>query len=200
MPTILYLHGFLSSPQSEKVRILREAIEKENKSRAEDEQIKLIAPDLNHPPRCVDTLLSEIAECVDLSDTAVIGSSLGGFWATRFAKRYGVRAVLLNPCFDPWSFIPDFIGEQKVYGTERVVEVKPEFEKDFIELDREVPAQISTLQPVLTLISLQDEVLPWRKTYEGAEGSERLLLTGEDHRITGFADWVDRVLAFALGN
>ena len=51
MPTILYLHGFLSSPQSEKVRILREAIEKENKSRAEDEQIKLIAPDLNHPPR-----------------------------------------------------------------------------------------------------------------------------------------------------
>ena len=59
MPTILYLHGFLSSPQSEKVRILREAIEKENKSRAEDEQIKLIAPDLNHPPRCVDTLLSD---------------------------------------------------------------------------------------------------------------------------------------------
>lgn len=204
MPVILYLHGFLSSPRSEKVRILRAAVERENARRAESgvgEPVKLIAPDMNHPPRCVDRLLHEIAERVDLAQTTVVGSSLGGFFATRFAREFGTRAVLLNPCFDPWTFIPDFIGEQTIYGTDRTLEVKSEFEADFLTLQSTVPAVVPTSVPVLTLVSLEDEVLPWKKTYAGAEGSvERVMLTGEDHRISGFDKWVDKVLHFAIAH
>ncbi len=194
MSTVLYLHGFLSSPRSEKVRILREALEKRAPS------VQLIAPDMNYPPRCVDALLAEIAERLALSRCAVVGSSLGGFFATRFAARFGVPCVLLNPCLDPWRFIPDFVGEQRVWGSEQVLEVKASFEEDFRALARATPPVLKAGARSLSLISLRDEVLPWRQTYDAVSWSRRVLLTDEDHRISGFAQWVDLVVDFLLNS
>jgi len=190
--TVLYLHGFLSSPASEKVRILREALS------AKYPSVKLIAPDMNYPPRCIDTLLGEIAARIDLRETAVVGSSLGGFYALRFARRYGTRVTLLNPCLDPWRFIPDFVGTQTVYGTTRKLEVRAEFEQDFQDLNRVCPAEIAPGSRVLTLISTADEVLPFEKTLAATRGSRQVILTGEDHRISGFGRWVDLVMDFSL--
>ena len=192
MKTALYFHGFLSSPASAKVRILREALMRNAP------EVKLIAPDMNHPPRCMDQLLGEIAERIDLANTTVIGSSLGGFFASRFSNRYQTRCILLNPCLDPWSFIGNFLGEQKIYGSDRTIVVEPEFEGDFHTLYETTPAVVNPNRDTLTLISTADEVLPWEKTYRMTEGSRRVLLEGEDHQISGFEKWADLCVDFIL--
>lgn len=192
MRTVLYFHGFLSTPSSQKVRLLRDALQREKDAG----EWRLIAPDLNYPPRCVSRLLDEIAERIDLAHTAVIGSSLGGFFASRFARRYRTSCVLLNPCFDPWTFIPDFLGPQFVYGSQRQVDVKPSFAQDFLELAQEVAPGVDPTLPELALISLNDEVLDSKKTWAACAGVWRIALTKEDHRIAGFDQWIPLVMAF----
>ena len=113
--TIIYLHGFLSSPASLKGRVFGE------KARARGLTYK--APDLNvTDPRCLPFLLrGESAERV-----AVIGSSLGGFYAAWLAGRRPVRTLLINPAVRPWLFVEKYLGEQKT-ADGRTLLIRPDF-------------------------------------------------------------------------
>lgn len=95
--TIIYLHGFLSSPASLKGRVFGE------KARARGLTYK--APDLNvTDPRCLPFLLDDLLRGESAESVAVIGSSLGGFYAAWLAGRRPVRTLLINPAVRPWLF------------------------------------------------------------------------------------------------
>lgn len=192
MKTVLYFHGFLSSPASQKVQVLREALQ----GCEHAYPFTLIAPNMNQAPRDVEAMLTEYAQTLNLSETVVIGSSLGGFWATRFMQRYHTPGVLLNPCLVPWDFISLYVGRQKVYGREEYFDVKPEYEADFVALNAEVPARVPQPGRTLTLISMCDEVLPWEMTFKHSEGSVRVMLPESDHQISDFARVVSMVVDF----
>ena len=105
-PTHLaYLHGFRSSPQSTKARRVAQWLA-DNRP-----DVVWYCPQL--PPSPADAMSAVFAHVAGWprDSTAVIGSSLGGFYATVFAEQTGCRAVLLNPAVDPARDLTKYIGE-----------------------------------------------------------------------------------------
>lgn len=192
MSRLVYLHGFLSSPASSKVGALREALPGALPG------CRLEAPDLNVSPAGVEALLTSLFPGQDPADPilGVVGSSFGGFYAARLAARLGVPLVLLNPCVDPWTRLPEWIGVRTVYGTDRRIEVKPSYEGELLELERTVSAYAPDARRTLVVLSRADEVLDWRQAARRYASCRQLILPAEDHRISGFSRIIPSILAF----
>ena len=191
MGTILYLHGFLSSPGSAKVTMLRDGV---------PEDLTVEVPDLNLAPleadrKIADWVLSHRREHPNEA-LAVVGSSLGGFYAARAGARFGLRTVLLNPCFNPWEFVGNHLGRQTIYGTHRTLDVVPDFVDELKALACETSPLAVNPADTLAVFGTGDEVLDWRAGSAAYADCRQLILPGEDHRIAKFADLIPRIVDF----
>lgn len=222
--TILYLHGFLSSPASSKVtdlqagvdawnrsieaveaqpsekglgKALKEDLEEERQKESRHVRFVLTAPDLNVPPPLVDAYLRALAQTYDPARLTIVGSSLGGFYAGRLANITGARVVLLNPCLNPWAFVKTETGERTIYATDRRIVVEDRFADDFEALAQAVSPVPKQLERTLSVLSTADEVLDWRLAWDALEGARIILSAGDDHRISRFSHFVEPVLQFA---
>ena len=103
-PRILYLHGFRSSPASWKVRLLSDYMA------AAGLEDKFVCPALSHVPK----LAIEQAEALiaaTAGPVALVGSSLGGYYATWLAEKHNLPAVLINPAvLAPLSLTSSYSG------------------------------------------------------------------------------------------
>ena len=125
---------------------------------------------------------------------AVIGSSLGGFYATAVAQRRGCKAVLLNPAVDPARDLEKYIGEQAAWHDpgERFF-----FEARFVDELRALQAGPLTIPTnYLAIIAKGDEVLDWREMAARYAGTQQLLLGGGDHALSDFSAHLPRILDF----
>jgi uncharacterized protein len=124
----------------------------------------------------------------------VIGSSLGGFYATGVAERCGCPAVLLNPAVEPARDLAKYIGEQTAFHdpSERFF-----FRAEFVDELRAlaVPA-ITHPQRYFAVIAKGDEVLDWREMTARYRGAHIKLLEGGDHALSDFDDHLPDVLHF----
>lgn len=103
---LLYLHGFRSSPQSTKARHLAQLF------RDRWPQVQWWCPQLPPSPAQAAALIDKGTRDWPSQTLAVVGSSLGGFYATWLAEQRGCRAVLINPAVDPARDLARHIGEQ----------------------------------------------------------------------------------------
>ncbi|MEA3394914.1 MAG: YqiA/YcfP family alpha/beta fold hydrolase [Pseudomonadota bacterium] len=190
MPTthLLYLHGFRSSPRSTKAQLVRQRIE------AQYPQVTLWCPQLPPSPREAMALVTQGIAGWPRERMAVVGSSLGGFYATWVAEQTGCRAALLNPAVDPARDLAKYIGEQTSWHDpqERFF-----FRPEFVDELRALSVQaITHPERYFALIAKGDEVLDWREMTGRYPGTHLRLLEGSDHAISEFADYLDEVLAF----
>ncbi len=189
-PVLVYLHGFLSSPASAKGRSLEAA--------ALARGWGFRAPDLNRAPRecdrVIESLLADVAR--EGRAACLAGSSLGGFLALRAAGRRRIPCVAVNPCLDPWTHVPALTGEQRVFGTDRVLRVEASFADDFRALEAEAPAAPADPADALIVLSTADEVLDWRAAAGALSASPRILSVGDDHRMERFDACLEPVFAF----
>jgi len=125
----------------------------------------------------------------------VVGSSLGGFYATCVAEATGARAVLLNPAVDPARDLARHIGEQTAWHDpgERFF-----FEPRFVdELRALTPGPLTRLERYFAVIARGDEVLDWREMAARLEGARLEVRGGGDHALSDFeAAHLDRVMGF----
>ena len=129
-----------------------------------------------------------------LADMVVIGSSLGGFYATALAERLGCRGFLLNPAIDPARDLGKYIGEQtQFHNPEERFFFRPEYVDELRALD--VPA-ITRPERYGAIIAKGDEVLDWREMTARYPGANILLLEGSDHSITDFDEHLPFLLKF----
>ena len=132
MPTthLLYLHGFRSSPQSTKARQVAARVQ------AQHPGVTWWCPQLPPSPReAMDLVMQGIAGWPRES-MAVVGSSLGGFYASWVAQQTGCPAVLLNPAVYPARDLTQYIGEQTSWhNPEDHFFFKPEFIEELRALD-----------------------------------------------------------------
>ena len=117
------------------------------------------------------------------ASTAVIGSSLGGFYATVLAERHGCRAVLLNPAVEPARDLAAHIGELTAWHSDDRFFFRAEFVD---ELGSMKPVAVTSPERYLAVIAKGDEVLDWREMAARYAGCSLVLLEGCDHALTGY--------------
>ncbi|CAN5721997.1 alpha/beta fold hydrolase [soil metagenome] len=191
MPTthLLYLHGFRSSPQSAKARLVAQRVAERHA------KVRFWAPQLPPSPHdAMDMVMKGIADWPRES-MAAIGSSLGGFYATYVAGMACCRVVLLNPAVHPARDLSRYIGEQTSWhDPSEHFYFKPGY------IDELRSLEVGTLtRPALALaiVAKGDEVLDWREMSARYPGSRVKLVEGGDHALSDFAEaHLDEVMRF----
>lgn len=185
---LLYLHGFRSSPASAKAqRVAREVRERHP-------GVTWWCPQLPPSPRAAMGMVMEGIAAWPRDGMGVIGSSLGGFYATCVAEATGCRAVLLNPAVDPARDLARYIGDQvSWHDPAEHFYFAPEFVDELRAL---APGPIRNPAQYLAVIAKGDEVLDWREMTGRYPGAAIRLLEGSDHALSQFEDDLPHVLGF----
>jgi predicted esterase YcpF (UPF0227 family) len=192
--TLVYLHGFGSSPQSVKAQCIKRAVAAMPATRRPRLHVPQLPPD---PVVAVDGVAEWIErETSSQERTALtlIGSSLGGFYATHLAERLGVRAALINPAIRPWEDLRAYLGTQRNLYTGATFEVTPAHFAEFRALA--VP-RITRPDRYFLLVRTGDELLPWTAAVAFYAGARQYVKGGGDHGWADFDDEVGAVLRFA---
>jgi len=184
---ILYLHGFRSSPQSMKARVIADRMAELGLSD------QLVNPQLPASPRLAMELALSLVEGVPAEELAIIGSSLGGYYATWLAERLGCRAVLLNPAIVPLQDLDQHVGVTTQYHSDEPFEFKREY---IDELRTLAVDPITRPERYFLIAATGDEVLDYRDMVKHYAGARQHVIEGSDHGIAEFRDYVETVLAF----
>lgn len=184
----VYLHGFRSSPQSTKARMVARRVAQEHPS------VTWWCPQLPPSPReAMDMVMAGVADW-PRDRMAVIGSSLGGFYATHVGEATKCRAVLLNPAVHAARDLAKYVGELTSWHdpSERFV-----FEPSYVEELRALEhGPVADPSKYFAVIAKGDEVLDWREMSARYRGARIKLLEGSDHAISDFALYIDEVFEF----
>lgn len=183
---LLYIHGFNSSASSYKARLVRERME------ALGRAAEFACPDLDHRPKHAIAQLEVLVGRIGESRVSLIGSSLGGYYATCLAEKHGLKAALLNPAVRPYERLREVLGPQRnLYtGAEYEFTTQHLAELEALELARITPERY------LLVVTTGDEVLDYRKAVARYAGCEQIVVGGGDHGFSRFADYLEPVLGF----
>ncbi len=188
---LLYLHGFRSSPRSTKALRMAAWVREHNPA------LVFACPQLPPSPAEAVELLRALTADWPAQGCALMGSSLGGFYASVLAEwpRFqSSRAVLLNPAVQPARDLEKYIGEQTCWQDplERFY-FRPEFIGELQTLDTPVS---SDPQRLLAVIAKGDELLDWREMYQRYADCQIRLLEGSDHGLSDFEDYLPALSEF----
>ena len=185
-PAILYLHGFCSSPASTKVRLLATAL----KSRGQGD--RLCCPALSPVPVEAIAQAEAIIAAQRGRPLTLVGSSLGGYYATWLAEKHDLRAVLVNPAVVSTLDPEMFIGTQtNLYRGESF-----EFTAEHIAQLAALEAPRITPERYFLLVETGDEVLDYRQAVARYAGCRQYVLDGGDHSFTRFPDLLPQLFEY----
>jgi uncharacterized protein len=181
---LIYIHGFNSSPASGKAQLVKA------KLAAMGRGAEFLAPALPHSPAEAAALLDGLAR--RHRGAAVVGSSLGGYYATWLAEKHGLRAALLNPAVRPYDLLSAHLGvQQNLYTGERY-----QFTERHVEELRALEVAAITPERYLLVVATGDEVLDYRSAIARYRGARQVVIEGGDHGLSDFALHVDAVIEF----
>lgn len=185
---LLYLHGFRSSPQSMKARQVADYVARRHPD------VTFWCPQLPPSPAQAQALVARGVADWPGARMAVIGSSLGGFYASWVARQKGCPSVLLNPSTDPAATLARYIGEQVAWhNPEDRFFFRPEYIDELRAWDvRGQPPG----GPELLIAAQGDEVLDWRAMVARHPQARQIVRPGGDHALSDFPELLDEVLAF----
>jgi predicted esterase YcpF (UPF0227 family) len=187
--TVLYLHGFLSSPQSKKAQqTLRYCVR-----RGMGENV--LIPQMRFGPAQTMAELRALVESQDRRRLVLIGSSLGGFYATYLAEEYGFPAVLINPAVRPFELWQEHLGRHRNYYTDEIHTVTKKHIEELKELDR---SQLQYPRNYMVLLQSGDEVLDYTQAREKFESSRCIVRENGSHSYEDFADELPAIFDFLL--
>jgi predicted esterase YcpF (UPF0227 family) len=184
---LIYLHGFRSSPQSTKARKFAAWVAEHRPD------IVWCCPQLAASPARAMSDVEAALAAWPTARMAVIGSSLGGFYATVVAERHGCRAVVLNPAVDPARDLAAAVGETTAWHSDEPFVFRPEY---VAELRAMTPGPLTDASRYFAVIAKGDEVLSWREMSGRYAGAPMCLLEGSDHALSDFDAQMPEVLAF----
>jgi len=185
---LLYLHGFRSSPQSTKARMTAAWM------RRHRSDVQWWCPQLPASPQEAMRMLMQGLAQWPAARIGVIGSSLGGFYATALAERIGCPAVLLNPAVDPARDLIKYIGELRAWHSEETFFFQPHFIDELRSIAP--PATLTELARYFAIIAKGDEVLSWVEMSQRYKGCQITLIEGGDHALSDFEAYLPQLVSF----
>jgi predicted esterase YcpF (UPF0227 family) len=183
---IVYLHGFLSSPASHKAQRLRAHLA--DRGLGERFWCEQLA---TRPAAAMVQVEAVIARH---PQATLVGSSLGGFYATWLAERHGLKAVLVNPAVVAHLSLAEFVGPQTNLYTGERFDFTPRHVEELRALD---VSTISRPERYWLLVETGDELLDYRQAVAKYAGARQTVIEGGDHGFAHFGDYLDGIIGFA---
>ena len=143
-------------------------------------------------PPLADDAIRAIEPLIE-KDTCLLGSSLGGFYATWLAEKHGLKAVLINPAIDPHIGLRAYLGPQKNLHTGEPYELTEAHLRQWEKL------YVPRIDPkrYLLIVETGDEVLDYRQAVARYAGAEQIVVPGGDHSLQSFPQHLPRILEFS---
>ena len=188
MKTIAYLHGFVSSPQSKKAVMLGDYLA--NCVTGVDYRV----PELHHRPSRAMAQVEDACRGIAANDLTLVGSSLGGFYATVAAERLGCRAALLNPAVRPHAHFGDYLGPQRNLYTGEEFVLGPGHIADLEALQ---PARITRPERYWLFVETGDVVCDYREAVDFYKDALHTVVRGGDHALASFPEHVPDLVDWA---
>lgn len=185
---IIYIHGFNSSPESGKAQLFSAYL-----SSLKGINADLHMPALPYDPRdaikLLEKLVTEVEQCF------LVGSSLGGYYATYLAEKYGHKAALINPAVSPTKNVSaGFLGMHTNYHTGEEYELTMTHVDFLSTLDIEVLKYPSNY---LLLVQTGDQVCDYRLAVARYAKSSKIVQEGGDHSFVGFSEVLPDIFKFS---
>ncbi len=185
---LLYLHGFRSSPQSAKAQTMAALVQ------ARHPGVTWWCPQLPASPAQAMALLLKGTAAWPRGQMAIMGSSLGGFYAAWLSAHMGVPAVLINPAVHPSRDLARYIGEHPVWqDPAQSIFFEPAYVQELVELESQ---PLPTRPATLALIAKGDELLNWREMRARHLAGQVRLIEGSDHALSDFEEHLPQILEF----
>ena len=187
MATLLYIHGFLSSPLSYKAQLTQQWLLQNRPD------IHFSCPQLTpYPDECY-SILNEVLEQRP-EPVYLLGSSMGGFWAHYFAERDNLRAVLVNPAVEALTLMPAYVGQMlKSYYSETYYVLN---DTHIEELKTYATKKISQPKNFWLMAQTGDETLDYKAAVTQYEHCKQTIEVGGNHSFENFENHLPNIIEF----
>ena len=184
---LIYLHGFNSSPASHKATLLQETLRERGLAD------RFVCPQLPHRPAAAIAAIETYIDRYGPASITLIGSSLGGFYATYLAEKHDLRAILLNPAVHPHRDLTKYLGQQRNLYTGE------EYELTDLHVRELAALWVERIEPhrYFLLVETGDEVLDYRAAVARYAGARQLVVEGGDHTLRCFGRELPAIFAFS---
>ena len=187
MKRLIYLHGFLSSPESFKAQKTKSWLQHNRPD------IEMLCPALSAYP-CLAIKLIRKLMADRAAQTMVVGSSLGGYWATWLAVEYGIKAVLINPAVQPSILQSEYLGvELKNYYSDETYVLG---EQDIEDLKSVYVDSIPKPENIWLMAQKGDQTCDYRLAVKKYQGCKQLIERAGDHSFQGYENWIPQIIEF----
>ena len=194
---MIYLHGFRSSPESNKATFLKQW--------CSTDMIDFFCPPLDlSPKKAVAQSITIIRNIMgqQYQQIILVGSSLGGFYATYIMQNYEgseqLLSILINPSVKPFRDLESAINSEKNWQLE-ALKIKPFTRNHHLEIQKLEEAVGTTLRfpdNILLLAAKGDELLSWEEMSSFYKGCQQYIVNGSDHSMTDFPKHWESVKGF----
>jgi len=187
LSAVVYIHGFNSSPDSKKAQQLARWVACHRPG------MEVVIPQVPIYPQQAWQALEQMAHSLQGKHWGVVGSSLGGYWATTLHQRYGCPAALINPAVQPYDLLKDYLGEGYNPYTQQhyLLEHHHMAELKALEVD-----ELTDPQQLWVLLQVEDEMLDYRLALEKYRPARVTVELGGNHRFAGFGRYLEQIIHF----
>jgi predicted esterase YcpF (UPF0227 family) len=193
---LLYLHGFRSSPQSTKAQLTQQWV------RAHAPDLTWQCPSLPPSPQAAAAQILHLTAAWPTTTMAVIGSSLGGFYASWLSRQRGCRAVVINPSVQPARSLAGYIGTHPLWhDPAQQLHFLPEYVEELHTLQSQLPlaeppGPVGHPERLMAVLGTHDELLPFDEMQARYAACTLRIVPGGDHALSGFDALLPEVMAF----
>ncbi|WP_426358558.1 YqiA/YcfP family alpha/beta fold hydrolase [Pseudocolwellia sp. HL-MZ19] len=188
MNNVLFIHGFNSSPLSEKAQLTKSYLAEHLP------EVKFYCPQVATTPKAAIEQLEQYLT-VNKSSTetwTLIGSSLGGYFSTYLSEVYGIKAVLINPAIKPYELLSGYLGEQVNPYTQEHYQVESNYLNDLIALEQKIVSK----DHYMVMVQTGDEVLNFQQAVDKFQGSQVIVQPGGDHSFVNYKNMLPQIVEF----